>query len=241
MTLRKKSGYSPDRQWSWRSCEKNEWGFVGAIRGTWLTVDQKEEILAMVDWAKNTGVAVSRSCLLLMISCRRVSRWRMKGNADNDLGNGKPGPQHPLHRLLPKERQAIVAMAIQEDFSDLSHRTLTVTACDRGLFYTSFLSVYRTLCDTGLMAMRGPYCGHNGHSSAPVRREITGPNQRWSWDISYLPTIERGLFLYLYLLLDEYSRKVIHWLISWHQRAQEARHLIEQGLISENILAVPED
>jgi len=118
---------------------------------------------------------------------------------------------------------------------------MSVTAWDSGMFYASFSSVYRTLCDAGLMAMHGPHCGHNGHSSAPVRREITGPNQRWSWDISYLPTFERGLFLYLYLLLDEYSRKVIHWLISWHQRAREARHLIEQGLISENILAVPED
>lgn len=204
-------------------------------------MEQKEEILSMVEWAKSAGVSVSRVCLLLMISRRRVSRWRMKRNVGKDLRNGTPGPRHPLHRLLPEEQQAIIAMAIQENFSDFSHRTLTVTAGDEGLFYASFSSVYRTLCDAGLMAMRGPHRGHTGHSIAPVRREITGPNQRWSWDISYLPTFERGLFLYLYLLLDEYSRRVIYWLISWRQRAQEARHLIEQGLILENILDVPED
>jgi len=206
-----------------------------------LSVDQKEEILTMVDWAKSKGVSESRSCLLLMISRRRVSRWRMRRNEGQGLRNGKPGPRYPLHRLLPQERQAIVAMAIHEDFADLSHRTMAVTAWDRGLFYASFSSVYRTLCEAGLMAFRGPHCGHNSHSIAPARREITGPNQRWSWDISYLPTFEKGLFLYLYLLLDEYSRKIIHWLISWHQRAREACHLIEQGLISENILDLPED
>ena len=173
----------------------------------------------MVDLAKSKGVSASRSCLLLMISRRRVSRWRMKRNAGKDLCNGKPGPRYPLHRLLPEERQAIVAMAIQENFCDLSHRIMAVTAWDSGMFYASFSSVYRTLCDAGLMAMRGPHCGYNGHSIAPVRREITGPNQRWSWDISYLTTFERGLFLYLYLLLDEYSRKTVHWLISWHLRA----------------------
>jgi hypothetical protein len=44
-----------------------------------------------------------------------------------------------------------------------------------------------------------------------------GPNQRWCWDTSYLHTYERSVFLYLYLLLDEYSRKAINWLISWRQ------------------------
>ena len=49
------------------------------------------------------------------------------------------------------------------------------------------------------------------------------------------------MFLYLYLLLDEYSRKVIHWLISWQQTQQEARRLLEEGLLAENILDLPEE
>ena len=91
------------------------------------------------------------------------------------------------------------------------------------------------------MAMRGPHGPHNGRSLPPERREITGANQRWCWDISYLRTYERGLFLYLYLLLDEFSRKVINWLVSWHQRAEEALDLLEGSLIAENILDLPED
>ena len=89
--------------------------------------------------------------------------------------------------------------------------------------------------------MRGIQRPHNGRSLPPVRKELTGPNQRWCWDISYLLTHERGCFLYLYLLLDEYSRKAIHWLISWHQTAKEAEQLLEGGLIAENILDLPED
>ena len=90
------------------------------------------------------------------------------------------------------------------------------------------------------MSMRGPQRHHNGHSVPPTRKEITGPNQRWCWDISYLHTYERSVFLYLYLLLDEYSRKAIHWLISWRQGAEDAKLLLEGGLRAENILDCPE-
>jgi len=110
-----------------------------------------------------------------------------------------------------------------------------------GLFFVSFSSVYRILCSEGLMSMRGPHRHHNGRSVPPTRKEITGPNQRWCWDISYLHTYERSVFLYLYLLLDEYSRKAIHWLIRWHQRAEDAQELLEGGLLAENILDCPEE
>ena len=39
----------------------------------------------------------------------------------------------------------------------------------------------------------------------------TAPNQRYSGDITYLPTVVRGMFLYLYLALDIYSRKIVGW------------------------------
>ena len=74
-----------------------------------------------------------------------------------------------------------------------------------------------------------------------MRKELTGPNQRWCWDISYLPTYERGVFLYLYLAMDEWSRKVIQWLVSWTLEADEARRLLDGAMVSENILDLPED
>ena len=39
----------------------------------------------------------------------------------------------------------------------------------------------------------------------------TGPNQIWNWDISYLPTSVKGIWLYLYLVVDIWSRKVVVW------------------------------
>ncbi len=195
----------------------------------------------MIERAKNKGVSMTRACALLIISRRRVVRWRRKWNRVKSLENLKPGPTEPLHKLLPVERESVLQMATKEEYADLGHRILAVTAWDLGLFFVSFSSVYRIMRSANLMSVRGVQRPHNGRSVPPVRKELTGPNQRWCWDISYLPTYEKGIFLYLYLLLDEYSRKALSWLISWHQTAQEAQRLLEWGLINENILDLPED
>jgi len=175
------------------------------------------------------------------INRRRVDRWRSKLAHGESLANGKPGPKDPVHKLLPEERAAVLKIAKADRHADLSHRMLTVTGWDLKLFFVSFSSVYRILCSEGLMSMRGKDRHHNGRSLAPVRKELSGANQRWCWDISYILTYEKGLYLYLYLLLDEYSRKAVNWLINWNQTAQEARLLIEGALLSENILDLPED
>lgn len=175
------------------------------------------------------------------INRRRVNRWYSRLLQGEVLDNRKPGPKSPVHKLLPAEKEAVVQIAKAEQYVDLSHRILTVTGWDLKLFFVSFSSVYRILCSEGLMSMRGKHRQHNGQSLAPVRKELTGANQRWCWDISYLLTYEKGLFLYLYLLLDEYSRKAVNWLISWNQTAKEARRLFEGAVLSENILDLPED
>ncbi len=214
---------------------------MGEIKGQWLEEEQKAEILVMIERAREQGIAITRACALLMITRRRVVRWRREWSRGKGLGNLKPGPTEPLHKLLPVERESVLQMATKEKYADLSHRILAITAWDLGVFFVSFSSVYRIMRAANLMSMRGVQRPHNGRSVPPVRKELTGPNQRWCWDISYLPTYEKGIFLYLYLLLDEYSRKALSWLVSWHQTAQEAQRLLEWGLINENILDLPED
>ena len=213
---------------------------MGEIEGQWLSEEQKLETLMMIEQAKEKGLSVTRSCIFWRINRRRVIRWRRKKENGQSLRNLKPGPILPAHTLLPEETESVLHMAKKEEYADLSHRLLAVTAWDLKTFFVSFSSVYRILRAANLMSMRGIQRQHNGRSIPPVRKKLTGPNQRWCWDISYLPTYEKRVFLYLYLLLDEYSRKAISWVVSWHQTAQEARYLLEEALINENILDLPE-
>jgi putative transposase len=214
---------------------------VGPIAGTWLPAATKQAILLVIATSQTQGVSARRSCAILVIAHRRVVRWQAQERLGFGLADGTPGPQEALHRLLPEETERIAAMAKSEEYADLSHRILAVTAGEQGLFFASFSTVYRVLKAEGLMTARGPGGRHNGNSLMPVRKALTGPNQRWCWDISFLMTGEKGQYLYLYLLLDEFSRKVIHWRIGWTQTATEARLLLEDGLERENILDLPDD
>ncbi len=45
----------------------------------------------------------------------------------------------------------------------------------------------------------------------------------WSWDITYLPTTVRGIWLYLYLLIDVWSRKVVAWDVAEREDPPSAR------------------
>jgi len=214
---------------------------VGPIGQQWIQEQTKLEILTVIESSQEQGVSARRSCSILAIEHRRVVRWQQRARQGQSVADLKPGPTEALHRVLPEEIEQIVALAKREEYGDLSHRTLAVTAWDKGLFQASFSTVYRILKERNLMTARGPGGAHNGNSKAPVRKDLTGPNQRWCWDISYLLTFQKGVYLYLYLLLDEYSRKVIQWRISWQQTTQESGLLLEGGLVEENILDLPED
>jgi transposase InsO family protein len=214
---------------------------VGQITGEWLGAETKMEMLDLIVESTRQNVSCRRSCELLMIHRSRILRWQQAQRYGETLANDTPGPEQALHRLLPEERNAMVALAHREDLADLSHRELTVTAWDKGLVYISFSTTYRVLRDSGLMGMRGKERRHNGSSVAPVRKDLTGPNQRWCWDISYLMTPVKGHYLYLFMVLDEYSRKIVHWRISWWMNAAEAKLLLEGALANENVLNLPED
>jgi len=86
--------------------------------------EQKSAILVSMEEARSRGVSRIRACAMWMINRRRVVRWSGIWKRGQSLDNGKPGPKEPVHRLLPEERTAVTAMAVEERYADLSHRTL---------------------------------------------------------------------------------------------------------------------
>jgi len=109
------------------------------MKGTWLEEEKKVAILVTIEEAREQRITRSRACAMWPISRRRVTRWASARNRGHGLGNGKPGPTMPCHRLLEEERVAVVAAAREESYADLSHRTLAVTAGTRGCFSCRFL------------------------------------------------------------------------------------------------------
>jgi len=195
----------------------------------------KTAIISVIDEAVTKGVPQWRACELVQIDVRRVQRWYGRDGRLDDIA---PGPLHAPHALLDHERKAILEMALDEKYVDDSHRILTAKAADKGLFYVSASTVYNVMRQENLTADRCNRSHGSGRSTKPDRPELTGPNQRWCWDISYCRTRVKGIFLYLFVMLDEYSRKVVAWRISWNITYKEAMELLQEGLENEMLIDV---
>jgi transposase InsO family protein len=187
--------------------------------------------MATVVECKSKGISRMRTCELLQIEERRVRHWFSR----DDLADGKPGPVHAPHALLPEEREAILIIAKDERYVDDSHRVLTAKGVDGGTIAVSASTVYRIMRREHLTTDRSGRSHRNGNSRKPDRPELTGPKQRLCWDISYLRTLVPGIFLYLYVLLDEYSRKVVAFRISWSLAYAEGKELINEGIEKEGL------
>lgn len=87
--------------------------------------------------------------------------------------------------------------------------------------------MYRLRRRVGLRARRPPVL-HTEVTRATTVHHAMRSNQVWSWDITYLPTVTRGRFLRLYLVMDVWSRRIVGWEVHDDERAERAATLIHR-------------
>lgn len=71
------------------------------------------------------------------------------------------------------------------------------------------------------------------HRATPL--VATGPNQVWSWDITYCRSVVRGMFYYLYLILHIWSRMIVGWAVHEREDNELAARLIRATVRRENV------
>lgn len=167
---------------------------------------------------------------MLRITQRTLQRWRQDGAPREDQRpHAKRKP--PAHKLSNEERQEIIETVNQSEYKSLPPSQIVPTLADKGIYLASESTFYRVLHEHNLQH-------HRGRSAKPVSKPITthyaiAPNQVWMWDISWLLGPAKGLFYYLYLILDLYSRKIVGWEIWDEESAEYASHLVRRAVISE--------
>ncbi|NPC74227.1 IS3 family transposase [Corallococcus exiguus] len=177
--------------------------------------------LALVDEALRRGTTLEAACERLGLVPRTVQRWRRPATAEDR----RCGPRtSPGNRLTQAERQRILALANREEFRDMSPKQMVPALADRGEYLASESSFYRVLREAKQLA-------HRGRARAPVARPkaehvARAPNHVWSWDITYLRGPVRGAYLYLYLVVDVYSRRSMGWQVHTEESAEHAATLI---------------
>ena len=179
-------------------------------------------ILELVGQAQASGARLRRACALLGIAARTVQRWR----ADRQVGDRRFGPHHrPSNALAPAEEARVVTVLTSSRYAGLSPKQLVPQLADEGLYLASESTMYRLQRRHGLRTKRR-MTSRTHVTRASTVHQAAGPNQVWSWDITWLPTTIRGNYLYLYLILDVWSRRIVGWHIAERESADVAAALI---------------
>jgi transposase InsO family protein len=167
----------------------------------------REAIITGVNEAMQAGARQSAACAIIGISAKTLQRWEQPDNVQDSRLDARhePGTKFTQH-----EREQIIEVANEPDYAALSPSKIVPKLADEGRYIASESSFYRVL--------KAAHQLNHRHKAKPTRTLIkpealtaSGPNQIYSWDITYLPTSVRGIFLYLYLVMDIYSRKAVGW------------------------------
>lgn len=170
---------------------------------------------------------------MLGLSVRTLQRWEASGITDRRKGSRAK----PTNALSEAERCQLRAITLSPPYQDMSPKKIVPALADTGVYLGSESTLYRILREYKLLAHR--------NAAKPVTRVrpkslvALGPNEIWSWDVSYLPTTVRGMFFYLYLILDIFSRKIVGWQIHERESAEHASALMRQTCLDENLVTGP--
>jgi transposase InsO family protein len=164
-----------------------------------------------------------------MLSRRTVERWRI-----NPAGDRRRGPKtRPANKLSEEERQTVIAVCCSKEFVDKCPRQIVPILADRGTYIASEATFYRILKAKKLLEYRGP--ARSPTHQRPEELIANAPNQIWSWDITYLRTSVLGMFYYLYMAIDIYSRKIVAWDVAEYEGAGVASRMIRRACLIEGV------
>jgi transposase InsO family protein len=161
-------------------------------------------ILDLIDEAMGSGARLCPAAEIIGLSARTIIRWRLS----RDCIDQRKGPQkRPCNKLSDHERQKVLKVANSPEYRDLSPNQIVPKLADIGIYLASESTFYRVLREEKLINHREP--SKPASTPRPKEHVAMGPCQVWSWDITYLKTNVKGIFLYLYMIMDVWSRKIV--------------------------------
>jgi len=189
--------------------------------------------MALVADFAEPGVSIVAACA--SVGASRATLYRGRRPAPPRAPRQRaPSPR----RLGDDERQAIIDAMHSPEFVDQPPMEVFAKLLSRGIYLASIRTFYRVLAALGESKERRNQ--RLPHPYVKPSLTATAPNQVWTWDITKLATLEKGIFLHVYVIIDLFSRYVVGWMVAAkeckHLAAQlfaeaAARHGIEPGLV----------
>ena len=113
----------------------------------------------------------------------------------------------PPRALSPIEKAQVRELLNSERFQDLAPREVYAELLDEERYLCSISTTYRILAEHAEVRERRNQLRHPAYHKPELL--ATGPNQVWSWDSTKLRGHSKGVYYYLYVIIDIYSRYVV--------------------------------
>ena len=176
-------------------------------------------------------MGLTTACEVLGIP--RSSLYRQKERLENpQKDRPKPRPT-PARSLTQQERIRVRDVLNSERFQDASPRQVWARLLDEGIYLCSWRSMYRILEAYGEVRERRDQLRHPVYAKPELLAEA--PNQLWSWDITKLRGPFVGIYYYLYVILDVFSRYGVGWMVARQESKALAYELIEESCRKEGV------
>jgi putative transposase len=171
-------------------------------------------------------IGVKSACEVLNVPRSRVYRERQP--------KVEPAARPtPAHALSDDERIQVRDTLNSERFMDQAPRQVYATLLDEGDYLCHWRTMYRILAVHDEVHERRLIRHHPAYKKPELLAE--GPNEVWSWDITWLRGARRLEKYPLYTVLDIFSRYVVGWLIAEVESSELAKQLIAETARKQDI------
>jgi transposase len=167
-----------------------------------ISQENKKTVLELISEACQSGARKSKAAQLLGLTIRTIQRWEDQGLTDNRKGSRAV----PGNKLSDHEKTRIINVLESPKFSDSNPNQIVPRLADQGIYLGSESTMYRILRELKMNRHRQSSLSPRHNHPDPLI--ANGPNQLWSWDITYLPSTVKGRFFYLYMMMNIYSRNI---------------------------------
>lgn len=202
-----------------------------------ISSENRQMAIQLIDGAMVAGARQVKACQIVGIDPRTLRRWqkqRLVSQEVRDQRKISAADRVPENKLSEAEKAQIIETCNLPEYKSLPPSQIVPMLADKGEYIASESSFYRTLRAVDQVNRRGR-AEHPKNSAKPKEYNATRSNQIWSWDITYLASSVRGVFYYLYLIEDIFSRKIVGWEIHESENAEHASQLIRRTCLAENI------
>lgn len=190
-----------------------------------MTLSDRKHLSGLIEEAALAGARRDECCTALGMSVRTLQRWER----DPEQGDQRRGPKAAApHQLSVLERQAVIELANSLAYRDLPPAQLVPRLADEGIYLASESTFYRILKKAELATYR--LNSRPRVHKKPMALMATGPNELWSWDITYLKSPVRGMYYFLYMVMDIYSRMIVGWEIHECESAEFSAPMIAEAV-----------